>query len=128
MESSADPDLPAPRAEQALGKAWPLSPGEPLWKRVPTRDEAGRLLADFMMLIPKLKSRPYPYIQAAAAYIKAVLSRHDEVVFADVNLELNVLWVSHRYRPGLMWEIVSAVRLRLPEAVLVAHQCAPMPD
>jgi hypothetical protein len=128
MKSSADPDLLAVRAEQVLGKAWPLSPGEPLWKRVPTRDETGRRLADFMMLIPKLKSRPNPYIQAAAAYIKAVLSRHDEVVFADVNLELNVLWVSHRYRPGLMWEIVSAVRLRLPEAVLVAHQCALMPD
>ena len=127
MESGADQDLPAVRVEQALSKALPLSPGEPLWKRVPTRDETGRLLADFMMLIPKLKSRPNPYIQAAAAYIKAVLSRHDEVVFADVNLELNVLWVSHRYRPGLMWEIVSAVRLRLPEAVLVAHQCAPVP-
>ena len=128
MKSSTDPDLPVARAEQVLGKAWPLSPGEPLWKRVPTRDQTGRRLADFMMLIPKLKSRPDPYIQAAVAYIKAVLSRHDEVVFADVNLELNVLWVSHRYRPGLMWEIASAVRSRLPEAVLVAHQCMTMPD
>lgn len=106
-----------------MGKALPVRPAEPLWKRVPTRDESGRLLADFMVLIPKLKSRPNQYIQSAVAYIKAVLARYEEVVFADVNLELNVLWVSHRYRPGLMLEIASALKLRLPEAVLVAHQC-----
>jgi hypothetical protein len=125
MKSATDQDWPAWRAEYPVGKALPVNPGEPLWKRVPTRDESGKLLADFMVLIPKLKSRPGQYIQSAAAYIKAVLAGYDEVVFADVNLELNVLWVSHRYRPGLMLEIVSALRVRLPEAVLVAHQCAP---
>lgn len=123
MNSGSDQELPASGAEHPLGKALSINPGEPLWKRVPTRDESGKLLADFMVLIPQLKTRPSQYVQAAAAYIKAVLTRYDEVVFADVNLELNVLWVSHRYRPGLMLEIVSALRLRLPEAVLVAHQC-----
>jgi hypothetical protein len=42
-------------------------------------------------------------------------------MFADFNLKLNVLWVSHKYRPGLMAEIVSALRARAPEFKLVAH-------
>ena len=35
-----------------------LSPAEPLWKRVPTRDDEGRPVSDFMMLIPKFRSWP----------------------------------------------------------------------
>jgi hypothetical protein len=123
MKPCADQKLSPEREGFSIGKALPINPGEPLWKRVPTRDESGKLLADFMVLIPKLKTRPSQYIQSAASYIKVVLTRYDEVVFADVNLDLNVLWVSHRYRPGLMLEIVSALRQRLPEIVLVAHQC-----
>ncbi|MGA7180091.1 MAG: hypothetical protein WBX11_10945 [Thiobacillaceae bacterium] len=125
MKSTTDQDFPATRVEFPVGKAFQVNPGEPLWKRVPTHDDSGKLLADFMVLIPKLKSRPRHYIESAATYINAVLLRYDEVVFADVNLELNLLWVSHRYRSGLMLEIVSTLRARLPEAVLVAHQCAP---
>ncbi|MGO9445084.1 MAG: hypothetical protein ACLPXB_09945 [Thiobacillaceae bacterium] len=123
MKSGADQNWPGPGVAFPLGRALPIKPGEPLWKRVPTRDESGVLLADFMILIPNLKTRPRPYIQTAAAYIGGVLKRYEEVVFADVNLQLNLLWVSHRYRPGLMLEIASVLRLGLPEAVLVAHQC-----
>lgn len=98
-----------------------IQPGLPLWQVVPTRDEHGERLCDFMMLIPRLKSRRPMYIQHAQSHIANVLSRHSEVVFANINLELNVLWVSHRYRLGLMLEIVNSIRLRVPEAVLVAH-------
>lgn len=98
-----------------------IQPGLPLWKVVPTRDEQGELLCDFMMIIPKLKTRQPMYVQRAQSHIAEVLSRYGEVVFANINLELNVLWVSHRYRSGLMLEIVNSIRLRVPEAVLVAH-------
>jgi hypothetical protein len=43
------------------------------------------------------------------------------VVFADLNLKLNVLWVSLKYRPGIMSEIVAALRAQAPEFKLVAH-------
>jgi hypothetical protein len=43
------------------------------------------------------------------------------VVFANIDLELNVLWVSHRHRNGLMLEIANLIRLQVPEALLVAH-------
>lgn len=98
-----------------------MQPGVPLWKLAPTRDEEGTLLCDFMLLIPRLKSRSTLYISNAQSHMAAVLERHHEVVFANMDLKLNVLWVSHRYRAGLMLEIVSAIRMGIPEAVLVAH-------
>ena len=98
-----------------------MQPGVPLWKLAPTRDEFGKKLCDFMVLIPRLKLQQPGYIGNAQSWIEGVLKRHQEVVFANMDLKLNVLWVSHRYRAGLMLEIVSAIRLRLPEAVLVAH-------
>lgn len=98
-----------------------MQPGVPLWKLAPTRDEQGARLCDFMVLIPRLKSRHALYIGNAQSHIAGILKRHEEVVFANMDLKLNLLWVSHRYRAGLMLEIVNAIRLRVPEAVLVAH-------
>ena len=98
-----------------------MQPGVPLWKLAPTRDEAGGLLCDFMVLIPRLKSRQPSYIGNAQKYIAGVLERHHEVVFANMDLKLDLLWVTHRYRAGLMLEIVNAIRLQVPEAVLVGH-------
>lgn len=98
-----------------------MAPGEPLWKIAPTRDEDGTTLCDFMVLVPKLKSRQPLYIRHAQSHIASVLAHYSEVVFANMDMELNVLWVSHRYRSGLMLEIVAAIRQLVPEAVLVAH-------
>jgi len=110
-----------PQSETLPRTGLQMQPGVPLWKLVPARDEAGKLLCDFMVLIPRLKFRQPGYIGNAQNWIAGVLERHEEVVFANMDLRLNLLWVSHRYRAGLMLEIVSAIRLQLPEAVLVAH-------
>lgn len=101
------------------------APGVPLWQLAPTHDASGRLLTDFMMLIPRLRSRPSGEIERASRDIQAVLALHQDVVFADLNLKLNVLWVSLRPRPGAISELVAAIRLRVPEAVLVAHHAEP---
>lgn len=100
-------------------------PGLPLWQLVPTRDSAGRRLTDFMMLIPRLRSRPLADIERASREIQSVLALHQDVVFADLNLKLNLLWVSLRPRPGAISELAAAIRLRVPEAVLVAHYAEP---
>ena len=100
-------------------------PGLPLWQLAPTRDAAGRRLTDFMMLIPHLRSRPRAEIERASRDIQAVLALHQDVVFADLNLKLNLLWVSLRPRPGAISELVAAIRLRVPEAVLVGHYADP---
>jgi hypothetical protein len=94
---------------------------EPLRKRVPLRDEHGRALADFMMIIPGLRNRPQRLIQRCIREIQAVCARFgDVVVFVELNLKLNLLWISHRARPGICGEIAAAVQERIPEALLVA--------
>ena len=100
-------------------------PALPLWQLAPTRDTAGLRLTDFMMLIPHLRSRPHDEIERASRDIQAVLALHQDVVFADLNLKLNLLWVSLRPRPGAISELVAAIRLRVPEAVLVGHYADP---
>jgi hypothetical protein len=101
------------------------APGLPLWQLAPTHDTSGHLLTDFMMLIPRLRSRPSAEIERASRDIQAVLALHQDVVFADLNLKLNLLWVSLRPRPGAISELAAAIRLRVPEAVLVAHYAEP---
>ena len=108
-------------ASSTLTTAVGSVPGLPLWQLVPTRDSAGRRLTDFMMLIPRLRSRSLAEIERTSREIQAVLALHQDVVFADLNLKLNLLWVSLRPRQGAISELVAAIRLRVPEALLVAH-------
>jgi len=103
-----------------------LAPAEPLWKRVPTRDHEGRPVSDFMMIIPKLRSKPEHLLRATVEEIHKVLSLYDRVVlFADLNLKLNLLWVSVRPVPGICLELPTAIKLRVPEAMLVGQKVPP---
>lgn len=99
-----------------------LMPAEPLWQRVPTHDDSGRLLGDFMMIIPRLNSHSTTKIQQIIEKLNALLDLyHEFVVFADLNLKLNVLWVSHRQRTGIGLELAAAIHACIPEAKLVAQ-------
>ncbi len=104
------------------GKALPLMSGMPLWQVVPTRDENGCPLNDFMILIPGLRKKPPCQIEFIAGNIQAVLGHYQEVVFANMNLQINLLWVSLKNKPGLMLEVAAAIKLRVPEAVLIAQK------
>ena len=99
-----------------------LEPAQPLWKIVPVRDEEGRPLADFMLFIPKLKTRPQSHIEATIAQIQHVLDQYPEVVFVNLNLAINVLWVSVKSRPGIITSMAASILDRVPEARLVAEQ------
>jgi hypothetical protein len=104
------------------GRVVLLDPSEPLWKSVPTRDNEGRRLGDFMMLVPGLRDRPQWQIQATVDQIHCALIQFQEVVFANMNLKLNLLWVSVRIRQGITLDVAAAVRSRVPEAVLVSDR------
>jgi len=102
-------------------------PGRPLWQRVPTRDAEGRYLNDFMMLIPKLSR--WPEVRRAQVFeeLGRVFAEFEEVVvFADLNLKLNLLWISMRKCPSGCLGLAAAIKERIPEAVLVASQAEVM--
>ena len=100
-----------------------LQPAEPLWKRAPTHDEDGVALSDFMMIIPRLRDKPRHVLENTVQRIETVLRCYQKsVVFADLNLGLNVLWVSVRPVPGICLELPTAIKLQVPEALLVSHK------
>jgi hypothetical protein len=115
--------LPAQKGSRhSLPSTMDMLPADPLYKRAPREDEHGRPLSDFMMIIPKLRTRPQHLIQDTVRKIERVLDRHaSEVVFADLNLKLNVLWVIVRPRPGICWNLPVEINNAVPDALLVAQ-------
>ena len=97
-----------------------IVPAEPLWKTVPTRDENGGPVSDILMIIPKLKTRPEQHIKNTLADIEFSLKQFsNEILFANVDMKLNTLWVSFKAVPGVYAEIISTLKINIPEAVLV---------
>jgi hypothetical protein len=108
--------------ELKLSSNTELLAAEPLWQRAPTRDNTGQRLSDFMMLIPKLGRRSQLHIRQTLAHLQAVINDYQQaIVFVDLNLKLNVLWVSVKPIPGICLELPTAIKARVPEAVLVAQ-------
>ncbi len=97
-----------------------LTPAEPLWKLVPTRDQDGGPVSDLLMIIPKLKSQPEPYIKDTLANIEFALKQfNNEILFANLDMKLNTLWVSFKAVPGIYADIVATLKTNVPEALLV---------
>ena len=105
-----------------LARTLQLEPNhEPLYKRLPTHDENGKFLSDFMMLIPGLRNLSESNLNDRLDALYSLLGGHDDVVFADLNTPLNLLWVSVRTRHGVIRELAAEIQLRIPEALLVGH-------
>lgn len=99
-----------------------LDASEPLRKRAPAVDEDGKPLSDFMVIFPGLRNRPRLQIQQTTQEIQRVLTCYaHSVVFAELNLRMNLLWVSTRRIDGLRFEIAESLRERIPFAKLVSH-------
>lgn len=113
LQKGTQPNLP---------RSLDVMPSLPLYKRAPREDEHGRPLSDFMMIIPKLRNRPEHLIEETVAKIERVLNRYTHaVVFADLNLKLNVLWVIVRPEAKVSWRLPAAINNAVPEALLVAQ-------
>jgi len=98
-------------------------PAQPLWRLAPTRGDDGHSLADFMMLIPGLAARPQACREQVSAAIREVCESYgDRVAFADINLAINVLWVSVAAEPGLGGRVARSIRQQVPDALLVGGQ------
>ena len=94
----------------------------PLYERAPAYDKNGKPYSDFMMLIPKLNKCSMSELKAKMARLQAVLVNHPEIVFADLNLKINVLWVSFKPKVGLIEKICIELQANIPEARLVSGE------
>ena len=104
-----------------------VAPAEPLWKIAPTRDEEGNRTSDLLMIIPKLKTKPKHHIQKTLSEIELALQQFkDLVLFVNVDLKLNTLWVSFKSKPGLFAEITATLKLHVPEAMVVGDMMPPI--
>ncbi len=100
-----------------------LQPAEPLWQRVPTQDRQGQSLGDFMMLIPHFNAWSSIKQELAIVAIESELKRFSkQIVFADFNMKINILWISLRPQSGVMLAFVEALQQLLPEARLIASR------
>lgn len=108
--------------EHSITSAIGMFEALPLYKRAPREDENGRPLNDFMMIIPRLRTLPPRVIQKRVDKIQQVLENFSSlIVFADLNLKINVLWVLVRQSQKAIIEIPTAIIVAVPEALLVAH-------
>ena len=99
-----------------------LDGAEPLHKRAPRTDEHGKAVTDFMMLIPGLRDKPRIILNETMQTIHATLACFpDHVVFAELNLKLNLLWISCKPAKGMRNSIACAIQDRVPGAKLVSH-------
>lgn len=74
-----------------------------------------------MMLIPRLRDKPRGEFLGTVERIQSVFRSYEHaVVFADLNTRLNLLWVSVRPIPGICLELPCAIKVAVPEALLVA--------
>ena len=106
-----------------LQKILPQHPAEPLWQRVPTRTDAGELVADFMMILTGLKQLNHDARQSVYDRLYEVLNIYEKVILlAEVNVRIHTLWVSHKPRPGLGTEIASMVHYHIPQAKLISQK------
>lgn len=98
-------------------------PNTPLWQRVPTKDESGEYLGDFMMIIPGLKNKSPETRKNTLNTLAAVLEYYkDAIVFADLNMKINLLWISIKPIKGMMTEIPAAIIASVPEAKLISDR------
>jgi len=96
-----------------------IQSSQPLHKRVPVRDEEGKFLSDFMILVAGFRNWPGARQAEAVAKMQMVLGSFTEIVFADLNVPLNLLWVSVRARQGVIVDIYSEFHGCIPEARIV---------
>ncbi|MFV2060458.1 MAG: hypothetical protein ACC653_07205 [Gammaproteobacteria bacterium] len=100
-----------------------IYPNEPLWKRVPTHDKNGKKLSDFMMIIPGLNKSDQLDFMLTIKSLNKLFTQYDKyVVFIDLNVKLNLLWVSVKSHPGICLELPTMIKNIIPKALLVASK------
>lgn len=113
-------------SDKRVPSCTPYIVASPLWSRAPARDEKGTPYIDFMMIIPGLKGADEASIESCLVKIRNGLADFENVVaYVDLNIKLNLLWISARPVPGISKLIMQAILRELPHAKIVAGDFNP---
>ncbi len=94
----------------------------PLLDRVPTVDEFGGPVGDLLIPMPRLRAKSESQIRKITHEIQNVLESFGRaVVFAELNVNRNQLWISVRPSPGIRALIAAGIHQRYLATKLVAH-------
>ncbi|MDB3944509.1 hypothetical protein N9444_01160 [Gammaproteobacteria bacterium] len=99
-----------------------LSANESLYTRAPAHAPDGAAYSDFMVLILGLRDLSRAEFSERVAGLQAVLGQYQQVVFADLNVPLNLLWVTLIPEFGLITTMTKSLRQRIPEARLIGYE------
>lgn len=109
-------------AQRSLQSGSKFLSAEPLWKRVPTRDAKGKPYTDFMMLIPGLKEADSAYLSVTINKLDNILKSYEkDIVLVDLNLKINILWITLQPHFGLTSEIAALIHHVVPQAKLISQ-------
>lgn len=109
-------------AQRALQSGSKFLPAEPLWKRVSTRDAKGKPYTDFMMLIPGLKEADPVHLSVTINKLDNILKLYEkDIVLVDLNLKINILWITLQPHFGLTSEIAALIHHVVPQAKLISQ-------
>lgn len=109
--------------QKHMRRSYSVKQASPLWQRVPTRTATGEMVADFIMLIKQLNRASPIEQQTTLDDIHRVLSSYsDFILLVELNLNINLLWVSHVSRPNLGSEIAAAIFHVCPRARLISQR------
>ena len=73
-----------------------------------------------MLLLPGLRRGLEPAVSRVTAELGAILGAlGEQVLFAELNLKLGLLWVTVPAEPGLCHQVAQTVRAHLPEVRVV---------
>lgn len=111
------------QAQNGVPSSQAYRAAEPLWRIAPARDDSGESLADFMLLVPRMRARGPAFATHASQVLRRVCATFDgQVRFADLNLHTGAIWVSVEATPGLCARVARAIRAELPQALTVGGQ------
>jgi len=96
-----------------------LLQGGGLWRYVPVKDSENKAFCDLLVLLPGIKKNRDLQVLMRHQLQEVLKGFGDQVLFADLNLQLGLVWVTVAPEPGLCGDVAEAIRGRVEGARLV---------
>ena len=96
-----------------------------LWRYVPVKDSKNQAYCDVMLLLPGIKKNRDLQVMIRQQLQETLEAFGDQVLFADLNLRLGIVWVTVVPEPGLCSDVADAIRQRVEGARIVGNYIKP---